>query len=358
MADTINYRFKVAGKAAATLTSENPTPFDREIVIETDTAKIKLGNGADAWTSLAYFYTWTKWGRATGTLSDQTDLQSALDAKQPLDSDLTAWAGKTAPSGAAVGTTDTQTLTNKTLGSPTMTGTAGMAAFSATGNGAVQGALTVGGNGVNGKVTFNRSDGASNLASYEYITSGDTLRANSNNGGFHEWQITGTSRLWLSAAALYPGSDNAQSCGTSGVRWSVIYAATGSISTSDARAKREISPIPDTWLDAWGDVEWCRFKFRDAAATKGAGARWHVGLIAQAVRDAFAKRGLDALAIGLLCYDEWEAQHSPIIGKRGRALKRADVVGNRWGLRYDECFAMEAAYQRRRIDRIERTLAS
>lgn len=34
---------------------------------------------------------------------------------QAYDADLTNWAGKTAPTGDAVGTTDTQTLTNKTI---------------------------------------------------------------------------------------------------------------------------------------------------------------------------------------------------------------------------------------------------
>lgn len=42
----------------------------------------------------------------------------AAAAYQPLDSDLTTWAGKTAPSGTVVGDTDTQTLTNKTLSTP------------------------------------------------------------------------------------------------------------------------------------------------------------------------------------------------------------------------------------------------
>lgn len=41
---------------------------------------------------------------------------------QAYDADLTAFAGKTAPSGAVVGTTDVQTLTDKTLTSPTING--------------------------------------------------------------------------------------------------------------------------------------------------------------------------------------------------------------------------------------------
>ena len=42
---------------------------------------------------------------------------------QAWDTDLDTWATKTAPSGTVVGTTDTQTLTNKTLTSPVIGGT-------------------------------------------------------------------------------------------------------------------------------------------------------------------------------------------------------------------------------------------
>jgi len=49
------------------------------------------------------------------------NIATAIATKQDYDSDLATWATKTAPSGVAVGDTDTQTLTNKTLTNPTIT---------------------------------------------------------------------------------------------------------------------------------------------------------------------------------------------------------------------------------------------
>lgn len=188
---------------------------------------------------------------------------------------------------------------------------------------------------------------------------------------------------------LRPFADNTISGGDGSHRFTQIYAATGTINTSDERAKHDIGTIPDEWLDAWGDVEWSRFRFNDAIFDKGDNARWHVGLIAQRVKDAFSARGIDASGIGLLCFDEWDDETEPvtvlekrivsspqtipstIIGRDGAPILRTVMVdfemefpvetgetrvvraaGSRWGLRYDECFAMEAAWMRRELARV------
>lgn len=131
-----------------------------------------------------------------------------------------------------------------------------------------------------------------------------------------------------------PFNDDGGNLGIAAARWSQVYAVNGSINTSDERNKEQIEDIPQEWLDAWEDVQWTRFKWKDSVETKGDDARWHLGLIAQRVEEVFRSHGIDPFEIGLLCFDEWED-------------------GDRYGIRYEQAFALEAAYQRRRMDRIE-----
>lgn len=204
-----------------------------------------------------------------------------------------------------------------------------------------------------------------------------------------------------------PSADNTMSLGEASRRWSVVYAGTGTINTSDERQKRDIQPIRDDLLDAWAGVNWVAYRFNEAYERKGDDARWHFGAIAQQVRDVIDARLGEgaALRLGLVCYDEWDEQPEetvPVLATRGKPSQRpvlkerfipngdgsfsrevydtgevedyteqeeydtgeVEIVrpyraaGNRWGLRYTECFALEAAYQRRRMDRIEAALTS
>lgn len=172
---------------------------------------------------------------------------------------------------------------------------------------------------------------------------GDSVRILTGSSAANGWNFN-------AAGVFGPMTDNAFALGSGGLRPSVIYAASGTINTSDRDAKTDISAIPDEWLDAWADVEWVRFKFSD-------GTRWHTGLVAQQVHEAFAAHDLDAFDIGLCCFDEWDAAEE-ILNKDGRIIQPALEAGSRWGLRYSECEAMEAAYQRRRIAQLEAQVAA
>lgn len=67
-------------------TTANPILAQGEEGYELDTGKLKIGDGILNWVSLSYFSSGGGgggiWGSITGTLSSQTDLQSALNAKE------------------------------------------------------------------------------------------------------------------------------------------------------------------------------------------------------------------------------------------------------------------------------------
>jgi hypothetical protein len=137
---------------------------------------------------------------------------------------------------------------------------------------------------------------------------------------------------------ITPNSDNALDIGSTALRMRNLYAASGVITTSDANLKTDIEAIPEEWLKAWGTVQFTRYRFTDAVATKGDSARWHVGLIAQRVHQAFESHGIDPVAIGLLCLDQW-----------------TDEEGNpqeRFGVRYEEALALECAYLRWQLSQL------
>lgn len=172
-----------------------------------------------------------------------------------------------------------------------------------------------------------------------------------------------------------PNTDNGPSLGSPSLKWSQLYAASGSINTSDANEKQNIEAYPDAVLDAWGEVELRQFLFKDAVKKKGDAARIHSGVIAQQVVQAFKDKGLDATRYGLLCYDEWPDEYEDVEVVDTPAVLDADgnevtpaqthnekvkitEAGSRYGIRYSEALCIEAAYQRRRADRLEERLNS
>ena len=153
--------------------------------------------------------------------------------------------------------------------------------------------------------------------------------------------------------------------GDSGQRWSVVYAGTGTINTSDERLKQQISYDLAPELKAWAKVNFCKYKFNDAVEIKGDGARWHFGVIAQEVKAAFESEGLDPFAYGILCYDEWDSEEEvldevlhDVLDDDGNVVDVVKTVvivnnkrdsGNRYGVRYEEALILECAYLRSKI---------
>jgi len=93
---------------ASQWTSANPTLAAGEQGYETDTGKMKIGNGSTAWNSLSYAIT-----GATGTVT-------SITAGTGLSGGTITSTGTIAIDSTVTTLTGTQTLTNKTLTTPTL----------------------------------------------------------------------------------------------------------------------------------------------------------------------------------------------------------------------------------------------
>ncbi len=157
------------------------------------------------------------------------------------------------------------------------------------------------------------------------------------------------------------GSDNTQTLGTATNRWSEVFAGNGTINTSDQREKTEVA-IDSKVLDAVDSINIKGFKWNDAIKKKGEeNARVHFGVFAQEVKAAFEAQGLSAEDYGVLCYDEWEETSKTVevspaeydldgnVVIEAQFAEKVTPAGNRYGVRYDELYALKIACLERKL---------
>jgi hypothetical protein len=144
------------------------------------------------------------------------------------------------------------------------------------------------------------------------------------------WQFTtadGTTNdvptLNLFSSNLTPVTDGTYNLGSASNKYGTLFAATGTINTSDGNEKQQIRELSETETKVAVKLKSAirAFKFNDAVEVKGNAARIHIGVIAQDVATAFESEGLNPNNYGMFCSDE---------------MPDGTV---RFGVRYDELLA-------------------
>lgn len=188
------------------------------------------------------------------------------------------------------------------------------------------------------------------------IVTGGTSAADSGVLGLQFGQVSLLAPAVDFTNVARPATTGVGTLGQSSRVWSTGFVQTALTVTSDENYKTDISDIPDEVLNAWSQVDYKTYRLRDAVELKGDGARLHVGVIAQRVKEAFESLGLDPFAIGVLCYDEWESSPA-VYDADGNTVTEAIEAGSRYSIRYEEALALEAALLRRAMVDVQKRLS-
>jgi len=185
---------------------------------------------------------------------------------------------------------------------------------------------------------------------------GSRMLLNVPTAGEFNFQVNAATVALITGTVIGPASDNVASAGLSFWRYSVVYAATGTINTSDARTKQQVLNLTVAEKNVAKRIKGLikTFKFNDAVEAKGDGARIHIGVVAQEVANAFTAEGLDPNKYALFCHDTWEDKFEDIyedqeitnadgvtetISVNTGRKKQVLVAGDRFGIRYDQLLA-------------------
>ena len=158
---------------------------------------------------------------------------------------------------------------------------------------------------------------------------GYAIELNSTGGGL---RLSAATNFWVDAAygsmgitssgvvcsvPPVPQNSGNVSLGTYGFKWSQVYAATGTINTSDREEKNSIDYDLEQYDALFDSLKPCSFKMNN-----GTSGRLHVGMISQDVEVALEETGLTSLDFA------------------GFIKSPKDEGGFAYGLRYTEFIAM------------------
>lgn len=127
---------------------------------------------------------------------------------------------------------------------------------------------------------------------------------------------TGTERMRItSGGTVRPGADNTQSLGEASLRWSTVFAGTGTINISDEREKVWRGAMTEAEMRAAKRLlaELGMFQFTDSIEEKGEDARLHFGVRAQKAFAILEDEGLEWRRYAWCCHDKWDEITEPVM---------------------------------------------
>lgn len=164
--------------------------------------------------------------------------------------------------------------------------------------------------------------------------------------------ITSSDASIALATHFRPNNDNLMSCGTSGFRWTQVFAKTTAISSSDRNAKKDFRTFDsnENYEKFFMDLKPTVFKYID-----GESGRDHFGYISQDVEESLYKYGFNDKSFAGFCKDlrvkeveteDGKIEEIPVLDENGN--KQYD-----YALRYSEFISLNTHMIQKLYKKIE-----
>lgn len=175
------------------------------------------------------------------------------------------------------------------------------------------------------------------------VEAGNNAGATGSDNLFH----SGNAASLPLSTTFAPTADDTHSLGDASGRWSEVFAGNGTINTSDAREKTEITPFTSNEIEASKELakEIGTYKFLSAVEEKGDSARTHIGLTVQRAIEIMTANKLDPMSYGFICFNSWGQEINAVLDGEGKPVLDIDdnptyevtkEAGDRYGFRYDQ----------------------